>query len=47
MKRKFLKIMFLDIFKDILIKNETQYGVYLCLEIEKEWLKLHLQQLED
>jgi len=47
MKRKFLKIMFLDIFKNILLKKEIQYGVYLCLEIEKEWLKLHLQQLED
>ena len=39
--------MFLDIFKNILIKEQTLYGVYLCLEIEKEWLKLHLQQLED
>jgi hypothetical protein len=39
--------MFLDIFKNILIKQETLYGVYLCLKIEKEWLKLHLQQLED
>ena len=39
--------MFLDIFKNILIKQETLYGVYLCLEIEREWLKLHLQQLEN
>ena len=39
--------MFLDIVRNILIKQETIYGVYLCLEIEKEWLKLHLQQLED
>ena len=39
--------MFLDIVRSILIKQETIYGVYLCLEIEKEWLKLHLRQLED
>ena len=39
--------MFLDIFKNILIKQETQYGVFLCLGIEREWLKLHQQQLED
>ena len=39
--------MFLDIFKNILIKQETLYGVYLCLEIEREWLNLHLGQLED
>jgi len=39
--------MFLDIVRNILIKQETIYGVYLCLEIEKEWLKLHLLQLED
>ena len=39
--------MFLDIFKNILIKEQTLYGVYLCLGIEKEWLKLHLQQSED
>jgi len=39
--------MFLDIFKNILIKKETLRGVYLCLELEKEWLKLHLQQLDD
>lgn len=39
--------MFLDIFKNILVKQETLYGVYLCLEIEKEWLRLHLQRLED
>jgi hypothetical protein len=39
--------MFLDIFKNILIKQETLRGVYLCLEIEKEWLKLYRQQLSD
>ena len=39
--------MFLDIFNNILIKQETLHGVYLCLEIEREWLKLHLEQLED
>jgi len=39
--------MFLDIFKNILIKQETLNGVYLCLEIEKELLKLHLQRLEE
>lgn len=42
-----INFIFLDIFKNILINENTINGVNLCLEIEKSLLKLHLKQLEE